>query len=79
VQVSVGEVEPDFLRVTIGEKTEINQGAVVQFPLTIEIPPGSPYVNHLGSKLGKLAQIIIETTHPDAKQVKIPLRFAVEE
>jgi len=78
-QITVGEVWPEFLKVTVGDKSEINDGAVVQYPLTIEIPPGSPYVNHLGSQLGKLARVVIETTHPDAKQVKIPIRFAVEE
>lgn len=79
VQIKVGEVWPGFLKVNVGDKTSINDGAVVQFPLTVEIPPGSPSANHLGSKLGKLARITLETTHPEAKQVKVPVRFAIEE
>jgi hypothetical protein len=79
VRIKVGEVWPAFLRVTIGEKGKIGDGAVVKFPLSIEIPPGSPSANHLGSKVGKIARITLETTHPDARQVKVPVRFAVEE
>jgi hypothetical protein len=79
VQIKVGEVWPTFLRVTLGEKGTIGDGAVVKFPLSIEIPPGSPSANHLGSKVGKIARITLETTHPEAKQVKVPVRFAVEE
>ncbi len=79
VQLTVGEILPSFLKVTIGEKSTINNGAVVQYPLTIEIPPGSPSVNHLGSKLGNLARVTLETTHPDARQVRLPVRFAVED
>jgi hypothetical protein len=78
VELSVGEVSPSFIKVTIGEKRAINDGAVVQVPVTVEIPPGSPAANHLGSSIGKLARITLETTHPEAKQVKLPVRFAVE-
>jgi hypothetical protein len=79
VQIKVGEVWPTFLRVTLGEKGSIGDGAVVKYPLSIEIPPGSPSANHLGSSVGKIARITLETTHPDATQVKVPVRFAVEE
>lgn len=79
VQMKVSEVRPDFLRATVGQPEPIGDGAVIKFPVTIEIPPGSPSANHLGSKVGKLAQIILETTHADAKQIKIPIRFATEE
>lgn len=79
VQIRIGEVWPDFMKVSVGEKSSINDGAIVQFPLTIEIPPGSPSANHLGSKLGKLARIVLDTTHPEATQVKVPVRFAIEE
>lgn len=79
VQIRVGEVQPPFLKVSVGKPEPIGDGAVIKFPLTIEIPPGSPSANHLGSKVGKLAQIVLETTHPEAKQVKVPVRFATEE
>ena len=46
------DVMPKLLKVSLGPRTEINNGAVVQIPLMIEIPPGSPPANHLGSKQG---------------------------
>ena len=36
------QVSPSLLRVSLGEKYEINHGVVVATPLMIEIPPGSP-------------------------------------
>ena len=78
VDLKVGEVSPSLLKVSLGEKTSIND-SVVQYPLTIEIPKGSPSANHLGSKIGKMARIILETTHPEAKQIKVPVRFAIEQ
>ncbi|GAG22554.1 unnamed protein product, partial [marine sediment metagenome] len=51
-------VTPNILKVNFGRRTEINNGAVVQIPLTIEIPAGSPPANHLGSEQGPLGEII---------------------
>jgi hypothetical protein len=79
LEIKLGEVFPSFLRVTLGDKTTINNGLIVQFPVTITIPPGSPSANHLSAKIGRLGEVLLETTHPEAKQVKVPIRFAVEE
>jgi hypothetical protein len=79
VEIKLGEVFPRFLEVTVGDKATINNGLIVQYPVTIVIPPGSPSANHLSAKVGKLGEIILETTHPEAKQIKVPIRFAVEE
>ena len=63
---------------SLGQPSEINHGAVVETPLVIEIPPGSPAVNRLGSDQGKLGEIILETTHPRVPKVRILVRLAVE-
>jgi len=71
-------VVPGLLRVRLGATSEINNGAVVQTPLIIDIPPGSPPANHLGSEQGQLGEIVIETTHPLVHKLRILVRFAVE-
>jgi hypothetical protein len=47
-------------------------------PLTVEVPPGAPDANYLGSP-GKLGEILLETTHPEAKQVRLLVQLAVEQ
>ncbi len=71
------QVSPSLLRVSLGEKYEINHGVVVATSLMIEIPPGSPTVDHLGSEQGKLGEIILESTHPQVPKLRILVRFAV--
>ena len=70
--------DPSVLKVTLGQPSPINNGAVVQVPLTIDVPQGSPPVNHLGSEQGKLGKIIVETTHPQVPKLIIRVRFAIE-
>ncbi len=77
VHVTVGKCEPNFLHATLGEPADVNGGAVVRIPLTIEIPPDTPDANYLGSP-GKLGRIVLETTHPEAKQVRLLVQVAVE-
>jgi hypothetical protein len=71
--------ESDQLKVTVGETTEINNGAVTQTPLIVEIPKGSRQANHYGSDQGKFGQIIVETTHPQVPKLRILVRYAVVE
>ena len=77
VEITVGKRSPDFLAASLGEATDLNNGSVVRIPLTVEIPPGSPPANFLGSP-GKMGQIILDTTHPGAKQIRLYVQFAVE-
>ena len=72
------KITPDLLNVEIGEPTEINNGIVSQFPLTVQIPKGSRPANHLGSKQGKLGEILLDTNHPQAPRLRIWVSFAVE-
>ncbi len=76
---SIGEVEPNVLRASLGRPTDINQGAVVQTPLTISIPPGSPTVNRMGLESSRQGRIVLKTTHPQVPEIQIHVRFAVVE
>ncbi len=73
------EVFPRSLKISLGQSREINQGAVVQTPLLIEIPRGSPTVNCLGSEVGRLGEIVLDTTHPQVPKLNILVRLAIEE
>ncbi len=77
VKLSVGEIDPaDILKATLGEPTVVGKGYL--YPLRIEVPPGAPSINRLGSQQGKVARVNIETTHPSAKQVPVYVSFAVD-
>jgi hypothetical protein len=69
--------EPSVLHVSLGKPSALNKGVVVLVPLEIEIPPGSPPVNRLGTKQGELGEIILKTTHPQVPKLRILVRFAV--
>jgi hypothetical protein len=71
-------VTPKLMKVSLGQPTELNNGATVQTPLLIEIPPGSPSANYLGWNQSPLGEIILETTHPQIPKVRLSLRMAVE-
>lgn len=79
IKFTVAKKFPEFLEVKLGEMTEVNQGHVTQIPITIRVPPGSPQANHLGTVLGKIGEVVLETNHPDLKEVPLKIYFAVEE
>jgi hypothetical protein len=72
------KLDPPWLKVKLGEPSPLAGGTVVQVPLTIEIPPGTAPVNRLGSEQAKLGEIVLETSHPQAKQIRLYLKFAIE-
>lgn len=79
VRFALKEISPaDVLTATFGQRKEINNGVVYMYPLIVEIPKGAHTVNCLGAKQGKLGKILIETTHPSAKEVPIYVKFAVK-
>ena len=75
---SVGASTDPGLKVTLGEPQEISGGVAVRVPLRIEVPRGAASVNHLGTQLGRMARVMIETTHPDAKSLPVYVQYAVE-
>jgi hypothetical protein len=78
VKFKPARVAPDTLHVSLGQASELNHGVVVEVPLLIQIPQGSPPANHLGSEQGRLGEIILETTHPQVPKLRILVRFAIE-
>ena len=81
VAIKTGKIDPSWLKVTLGEPSELKSGdgGVTQVPLTIEIPPGMPPVNHLGTDQGKYAEVVLETTHPQVSEIRMNLRFVIEQ
>ena len=78
VQLKVGSVEPeDVLKVSIGEPKEPNGGVVIIYPLTIEVPPGSRAVVRDGGQDNSYGRVMIETTHPDSKELPLKVSFWV--
>jgi Protein of unknown function (DUF1573) len=74
IKVSVASATPP-LEVSVGEPAESSAGSAVQMPLVVKIPPASPSASHLVN----LGKILLETSDPDAKQIRIWVQFAVEE
>jgi len=80
VQLKLVEVVPDVLEVdeeALGQLSDVPGGTVSQAALKIRIPPGSKPANRLGSELGKLGRIVIETGHPTVPRLVVYVRFAV--
>jgi hypothetical protein len=71
-------VDPDLLKVAVGETSSIASGAISQTPLWIRIAPGSRPANRLGSDQGELGQIVLETNHPRMPRMRILVRFVIE-
>jgi len=72
-------IVPECLKVELGETTAINNGASTRTPLTIRIPAGSSPGNYLGPPQREVAQIIIDTYHPQQPQLRIPVNFAIQD
>lgn len=72
------EIRPDLLEVKLGQTSYVEDGRLSLTPLTIQIPKGSPPADYLGSSEERLGQIILETNHPSARELRILLRFSIE-
>jgi hypothetical protein len=76
-QPTIQSTKPDQLKVSLGDRQEIVGGRIIKVPLIIEIPAGSRPSVHLGNKQGELGEILIDTAHPEAKALRVLVRFAV--
>ena len=74
--VQVESIEPASLLATL-EKPLTDSPAVKRIPLKIEVPAGVPLGNFLGTDNSKTGKIVLKTTHPDIKQIVIPVLFVV--
>jgi Protein of unknown function (DUF1573) len=72
-KVSIASCSPALVEAKLGDPVDLNNAAVVKIPLTVKIPPGSPSVNHMIER----GKILLDTNHPDAKQLRVWLQFAV--
>jgi hypothetical protein len=79
VRYNVVHVDPDFLKVKLGKTTLSDDGKLSQTMLTIEIPPRNAPASYMGDDHDKLAEIHIDTTSPQVHQLRIRVRFAVED
>ncbi len=79
VKVTVGACDPaGHLIAEIGERKAIRNGTAYLIPLTVTVDKDTPQMNRLGGIDTSLGEIMLETTHPTAKEVKLRVRFAVE-
>ncbi len=78
VQFSVAEVTPKFIKIGVGQARNVNDSSIVEVPVTIEIPSGSPPGAYLGTQQNSFGEIILHTTHPQTPTFKIRLRFVIE-
>ena len=78
VKLKPVRIVPDLLEVEVGQGKPLGSGEVIQIPLTIRIPPGSPAANFLGSQADELGRIVLETGHPQQSELRILVRFRVK-
>jgi Protein of unknown function (DUF1573) len=77
VTIEPVELDPPWLKVTLGEPTELNE-SVIRIPLAIEIPPGRPPAIYLGTDQGKYGEIRLGVkNHPDVKEIRMRLKFVI--
>jgi hypothetical protein len=77
VRPVVREVVPESLLVTVGEGAAVGSGNALRFPMDLEVRPGSRPVNHLCSDQGPAGRIVLDTGHPDAPTLSIPVCIAI--
>ncbi len=78
IELGAPVCEPEFLRVTLGERKVINNGTASEIPIEVEVPADSPVTSLLGKGKDGVGRITIPTNHPSMKEVRILLHFAVE-
>ncbi len=79
VRYNVVHVEPDFLKVKLGEPETVEGSRLSRTMLTIEIPARTAPAKYMGDDGDKPAEIDINTTSPEVNQLRIRVRFAVED
>jgi hypothetical protein len=75
--LSIARVEPPELKATLGEAKLISD-KVLQAPLKIEVPRGTRPMVRAGEDQGGEAEIVLATTHPVTKEVRLRVTFTVK-
>jgi hypothetical protein len=78
IDFEVSKVEPPELVATLGEPKRYKD-TLFHVPLKIEIRPGTRPMLHLNPNLHEPARVTLKTTHPQAPELVLDLRFAVED
>ncbi|MBI1904334.1 MAG: DUF1573 domain-containing protein [Planctomycetia bacterium] len=77
VKVRYLRSEPSYLKVELGEPIENAAKTAVRWPGKLSIAPGSPLEAYLGTEGSKAAEIILETDHPDFKEIRVKVTFYI--
>jgi Protein of unknown function (DUF1573) len=77
VKFDVASVDPEELKVTIGEPKRIKD-TLLHVPLIVEVPAGTRPMLRLDTSQGDAGKIILNTTHPTMKEISLRVRFTVE-
>ncbi len=77
-KLSVKSVDPaDVLEVTIGEPQTLPSGRSIKYTIHFRVPPGAPRTERTG-RGSKLAKVVLSSTHPTTKEIRIYVRLSVK-
>ena len=78
IKFHVKEVEPaDVFQVEVVRPESTTTGKAIQHSVVVTVPPGTAQVKRLNQQQEGYGRILLETTHPDIKELEILVRFAV--
>ncbi len=78
VNVKVKSVQPaDVLKVSVGKPMRLGSGKLLRIPIEISIPKGCPTISRLGPDAKDMGEIVLETGHPEVKELRLPVSFSV--
>lgn len=75
VQFEVADVQPEFVKVRLGEKTSSPSSRIAVTPIEIEIPEGSPPGNYRDPK--RLGHVRLKVTNATVSELVIKLEFLI--
>lgn len=78
LEFHVDKSVPEFLQAVVEQDRIVQKDVSLLVPILIKVPPGVGPANYYGNEEPELGRVIIRTNHPDAPEVKILVRFAVE-
>lgn len=77
VSFNVQSSDPPQIKATIGTPKKLRD-TLVQVPLEIELPPGMHPMIRLDTEQGERGTVVLGTTHPKIKELKVGVQFAIE-
>lgn len=77
-RLEIKRVVPEGVQAELGETKALADGRVLQTPLVVRLPTNLPAMSYLGNN-GRYGELVLGTGHPDAPEVVIRLKFAIQE